>query len=85
MTNLVNRDGSLKGREFRDLNKGGERYRIIQTVNNFEGGKFWNDSAFKASDTLKRLRDGAKKEYTREDLEARFVNVEIVDNTELEQ
>lgn len=78
MLNIVNRDGSIKSRAFRDLNKGGEEYRIIATTNTFEGTRFWNDSAFKAVDTLKRVKDGAVKSYTREDLERRFINVEII-------
>lgn len=78
MLNIVNRDGTIKSRAFKDLSRGGDEYRIIATANSFTGARFWDDSAFKSVDTLKRMKDGAVKSYTREGLEKRFTNVELI-------
>lgn len=76
-TNIVNKDGSLKALSFRCL-KTGNAYMIIATANQHASAKFWEDSAFKAVDTLKRVKDGAIKSYTRADLEKRFKNVKTL-------
>lgn len=73
--NLVNPNGTLSAIKFKCLIKN-EVYMVVGT-NNDHNGEFWNDSVWKSTDIIKRLSDGLKKSYTREEMKRRFKNVEL--------
>lgn len=71
--NLVNPNGTLSATKFKCLIKKQE-YMVVGTNNNHTG-EFFSDSVWKATDIVKRLSDGLKKSYTREEMKRRFKNI----------
>lgn len=50
---------------------------IISSSSTFNGTKFWEDSAFKATDTVMRLSDGVQRTMSRERMAKRFKNIRL--------
>lgn len=73
---LVNDYGSISTIKFRCLIKN-EEYMVIGT-NNDHNGESWHESVWKSTDIVKRLSDGLKKGYTREELKKRFAKIEVL-------
>lgn len=73
---LVNKNGSLSAINFKCLTTGNS-YQIIETRNDFKGSVFWKDKVWYCTDIVKRLSDGQKKSYTREEMQKRFKNIEV--------
>jgi len=74
--NLVgSNSGIIKYLYFKCLDTG-EEYVVCSSRSTFTGEKFWEDSTWHSMDTVKRLRDGVKRDFTRRNLYKRFKNVQ---------
>lgn len=79
MKNLLNKDNSIRFGAFKCLDTN-QSYQVTGSRSTLGDLDHYRDNVSRCVDTVKRLSDGAKKDFKRMELRERFKNVEILKN-----